>query len=501
MMMVANRNNLLLLCCTGAGALAGVLIGLGLRRRRRLVQRDEVPGIKLNTCYVRSMAEARSWRLSEVDEMTAASWITFSVKFQANRIVSFETLRKGLRRTLTQYPEAAGRLHCSGRAWQIILDELNQGALFEHVAGRNPKETRLPGALDATEKWAAAGLFIRHKHNIPRPDEALLHARLVTYEEERVSYLCIQISHCLGDAQTYVNFLQHWATACSRNPPLVKLPPRVSSYVGETLPRTKNELIQLWQDTISRRDPPPIVGFLYHAKLAWAFLWNSRTTEVLELHIDGNGVEQLKKQLCSEIGTGEWLSKYEVTMAMILCARKAADKRKRKRKIIQAVNTRDRALGYPQDYFGNAVFDVVLEDGVEIDENSLLKTALSFHRSLRSEIAKGGENLTKRKNWKEAARALGLRSQIAMWFIFLECVREESLFLNTWLGHRWFGLDFGDGIRTTTFAASIPRMPGLYVQLPRHEDGSSTISIALPKSEIQAFKNYISAQRFPMTIL
>lgn len=515
MMMFRMDNKLAVAAGTTLVALAGAAFILRRAKEKKLkaaaaeeAAKRRLVSLEVDKQYLVKSVNAtdagQRWTLSEVDEMTTVTWIRFAFRVESN--LDPDKVRKGLERVLAELPFVAARLdkEYDSLRYSLWLDNADSnGVYFEVVRGTwKDSHVKLPDVNSSSTAWSQAGIFLPAKGAAPSPNEPLLKARLIQFEDRNVSYLSIILNHCLGDAQTYVEFMQRWSDACNSEvdpstlKPLV-LPPRVNKPIDET-PKTRKELLQKWRDEIG--GTPPLATRWFWWNLIFNMVWSSYTCEVVEVFIDKQGLERLKDSVSAMLPQGEWVSTYEVAMSSILCAQRAATagpRAKDTRPVVQAINTRGRLARYPKNYVGNAVFDVPLQ--IEIDPASLASSALSLHRAIRAELSQDGENLAKRKNWLEHARALGMRKETGVFHIVGDCARGKQTFLNTWAGYQWL-VNMGAPADKGASAYMVPppvQLPGLNILLPRSNQGDLGIFLVMPKCNVKAFWDYVTATRLP----
>lgn len=442
--------------------------------------------------------EVQCETLSEVDEWTtkASHWVEFCLRFEG--ILDVQAIKLGLQSTLHHIPALGARVDSTGKLYQLVLHPTNQGAPLEYCRGRTRgKDIHLPDHTDSRQVWNQTGL------RAPGPGfkgeaslkDPVLQTKLIVFESQQVSYLCVGINHGVCDGHGYCDFVQTWAHFSS-NKDQESLPEhlRRRKVMGERLvtPKkpaatTQELLARLEDDTGFPYNPFSLKTFLFN--LLPSAIWvMSRQVEV-ELRVSAQKLTALKARVSKQLPEGEWVSSFELLCASLLVARQAISDRPpvidHPHNLHVACDLRGRSKDrFSKDYFGNAAFDfrkpITLVDTKDWSLEALIAQAQEVHRAIRSGLA-DPEDVCKCKDWFEAARHLGQKNKYDIWPMIFDALAGKGTFVNNW-DKRFLQTEI-NGIKASTFVAFFASFQNLIVNIPRHASSDdSTIHLALPSA-------------------
>jgi len=455
--------------------------------------------------------------LSEVDEwLTKAShWLGFTLRFDS--LLDAENVKTGLEKMLYHFPALGARVvvppEDNKKLYRLAILSAphHQGVVLEYCKGSVLSEdSTLPDETCSRQVWKQAGL------DAPGPEysgeaslaDPLMRAKLIVFEEQKVSYLCVGINHGICDGSGICDVLQVWSHFCTTDKKGIPLPESLSRrrVLGERVyqpvkpAKNSEELFDRMQTEIGIPYNPFKLSTLVMRMVPRAVWCTSRQHE-LELRICASKLEKIKEDLTTNhFEKGEWVSKFELLCACLLLARRltSTDVEPPTHNLHVACNLRGRAKRFPKDYFGNAAFDfcepmthLPTSDCWTMD--ALALTAKEVHTAVRHGLADAEANACKAKDWYEAARHLGLKNMYDIWApVVFDALHGTGTFVNSW-DKRWLDCPFDEGTMKSAscMVAWFGTLQNLLVEVPRHSaSGDSTIYLALPPSHAERFRSF-----------
>lgn len=451
------------------------------------------------------IAELRE-TISEVDEWLCRSshWLGFCYRFEG--VLSETQVRGGIGRTLSHIPALGARVDATSnpKQYELVLTPERQGVVLEVARGRREDgcASPLPDAASAREEWKEAGLDAPPPgfSGEPGPDDPMMRARLTVFEDEGVSYLSIGISHGLGDGHSIVDALQIWSHFCTSSsaaslPQSLRAPRSFGLRVTKAMRPAKDvaELeARVHQDIGCNFNPLSKRAFF--GQVLPRAIWTMSRQQVFELQISGERMASLKSAVMDALSKGDWVSRFEVLCAAIIVAQRATGGHSEcDHRLHVACNLRGRANRFGADYFGNASFDfrrqIELPLNTTWDLDNIVGVAQEIHQAIRAGLA-DPEDITKTKDWFEAARHLGLRNKYDVWPIIFDTLKGTGTFINSW-DSRWLRISMGSKQDATAFQAYIGTAQNLIVEVPRErESGDTTLHLALPPKHAKTFTEF-----------
>ena len=446
--------------------------------------------------------------LSEVDEWLTRSshWLGFTLRF--DNMLNVDNVKRGLSKTLVHIPALGARVDTvsnkSGLYELVLSPDQPQGVVLEYYEGTCDDDTHLPNNADPRSCWKNAGL------EAPGPgyngeaslDNPLMRARLVVFESQRISYLCIGINHGVCDGSGICDILQIWSHYCTHEHTAEGLSPALSRTraFGErvTLPQrpasTTQELYsRLETDVGCKQDPFSLMTLLF--SIVPRAVWCMSRQEELELRVSAERLLKLKQTISAHLPEEEWVSRFEVLCASVLTAEFATSNTTppSKHNLHVACNLRGRADRFSKDYFGNAAFDFceTLHDmPSEWNIDTVTSMAQKIHFAIRTGLS-DPERVCKTKDWFEAARHLGLKNKYDIWApVVNDALTGDGTFVNTW-DKRWLDVNMGSSDSASCMAAFFGILQNLIIEVPRQrESGDSTIYLALTPAHAKRFREF-----------
>lgn len=444
--------------------------------------------------------------ISEVDEWLCRSshWLGFCYRFEG--VLNEIQVRDGIGRTLSHIPALGARVDATSNLnqYELVLTPERQGVVLEVARGRREDgcASPLPDATSAREEWKEAGLDAPPPGfgGEPGPDDPMMRVRLTVFEDEGLSYLSVGISHGLGDGNSIVDALQIWSHFCTSSsaaslPQSLQAPRRFGRRVTEALRPAKDvaELeTRVHQDVGCNVNPLSKRAFFGHV-LPRA-IWTISRQQMFELRISGEHMTSLKSAVMDALPEGDWVSRFEVLCSAIIVAQRATGGHSESdHRLHVACNLRGRAKRFGADYFGNASFDfrrqIELPVNTTWDLANIVAVAQEIHHAIRAGLA-DPEEITKTKDWFEAARHLGLRNKYDVWPIVFDTLKGSGTFINSW-DSRWLRISMGSKQDATAFQAYFGTAQNLIVEVPRgRESGDTTLHLALPPKHAKSFAEF-----------
>lgn len=447
--------------------------------------------------------------LSEVDEWLTRSshWLGFSLRFDS--ILNIENVKKGLELTLSHIPALGARVDTSSNElYELVLSPEHQGVVLEYYKGTCDNDNdSLPDDSHIRETWKKVGV------DAPGPgfsgeatlNDPLMRAKVVVFEKQQVSYLCIGINHGVCDGSGMCDILQVWSHFCKNGTvdglSQVLIRPRVfGKRVTKPMKPARNEkelYERLESDVGCTQNPFSLKTLLF--SIAPKAVWCMSRQQELELRVSASRLLELKQTLSTKLPNGEWVSRFEVLCASILLAKMTTSQSKPPscHNLHVACNLRGRADRFPNDYFGNAAFDFCqpLHDiPTEYNLDSLTNMAQSIHVAVRKGL-EDPEDICKTKDWFEAARHVGLKNKYDVWApVIMEALSGEGTFVNSW-NKRWLDVDMGAS-GASAMAAFFGILQNLIVEVPRDgKSGDSTIYLAVPPVHAKSFREFCQVHK------
>ena len=443
--------------------------------------------------------------ISEVDEWLCRSshWLGFCYRFDA--VLQEDQVREGLQRTLAHIPALGARVdrNTNPVKYEFVLSPDNQGVVMEVFHGSVAKGSRLPDESNSREEWKQAGLDAPAAdfEGEPGPNDPLMRTRLIIFEAEGVSYLSIGISHGLGDGHSITDILQTWSHFCTSKsanglPKMLRMPRFFGKRVTNAM-RPARDMAELEQRVKSDVgcDVNPLSKWAFYGHVLPRAIWTMSRQRVLELRISGKSMGALKAAVMDTLPNKEdWVSRFEVLCAALFIAQRETAKESahasEQHNLHVACNLRGRISRFPNDYFGNAAFDYCKRfhlPGKTIWKlENLTKVSQEIHTAIRAGLA-DPENITKTKDWFEAARHLGLKNTYDIWPIIFDTLKGSGTFVNSW-GSRWLDISMGAQQEARAFHAYFGMAANLFVEVPRdRKSGDTTIYLALPPKHAERF--------------
>ena len=476
--------------------------------------------------------------VSEVDQWLSHSshWLPFCIRF--DEPLDVERVCDGLQRTLAHIHALGARFDSTTNKsmYQIVLSPHQHGVPVEIVHGTTTVPKDLPDESSPRSAWQAAGLGAPPPGftGAPGPNDPLLRVRIITISTSdaanitsatptTVSYLAIGISHGLGDGHSVADILQVWSHLCGTDD-ITTLPPTLST------PRTLGHRItQPYRPAADRTALETRVSHDLGSSLNplrfWTFfghvlpraMWCISQQRVVEVRIRADRVQALKDTLPLK-APEEWVSRFEVVMAALLVAQRvtasydrATTRKQQQHKLFVACDLRGRIDRFPNDYFGNAAFDFcehVTLPPASWTTDHLVQVAKELHRGIRHGLSQPDE-ITKAKDWFEAARHLGWNNQYDVWPIVLDTFKGTGTFVNSW-GHRWLDISMGGKENARAMVAYFGVAQNLLVEVPRCNNaatrGDTTVHVALPRAHADRFVAFCEKQTrndatFPFSVV
>jgi len=442
--------------------------------------------------------------LSEVDEWQTRSshWLGYSLRF--NTAINADVVKRGLSKTLGHFPALGARVDTvSDNLYQLVLSPDNQGVVLEYYNGTCAKDTHLTNDLDTRQAWKSAGL------DAPGPgfngeaslQDSLLQARLIVFESQQVSYLCIGINHGVCDGSGMCDILQVWSHYCTHEsadglPERLVCPRAFGKRVTTPAKKpasTEKELYKRMEADIGCKQNPFSLATLLFSIVPRAIWCMSRQQE-LELRVSASRLLELKQSISAKLLPDEWVSRLEVLCAAVLTAEFATycdTFSSDKHNLHVACDLRGRVDRFPKDYFGNAAFDFCQPiHGMPSEYNVDTVTAMAqkIHVAIRTGLA-NPEEICKTKDWFEAARHFGIKNKYDIWApVVNDALSRDGTFINSW-DKRWLDVTMGSPDKATCMAAFFGVLQNLIIEVPRHGDsGDSTIYLALPPAHAKRFR-------------
>mmetsp|Transcript_3648 Transcript_3648/g.9818 ORF Transcript_3648/g.9818 Transcript_3648/m.9818 type:complete len:358 (+) Transcript_3648:1248-2321(+) len=357
----------------------------------------------------------------------------------------------------------------------------------------------------------------------------MMRSKLTIFEAEGVSYLSVGISHGLCDGHGIVDIMQTWSHFCGASSSSSNGDAEEGLPAGlrrrRTLGERTTEPVRPAENYAALRERAredvgcefdPLSRYAFYGRVlprAIAVLSRQRVTE---LRVDGEEMAALKRSVVSALPEGEWASTFEVMCAAIIVAQRATAASSgpcaREHTLHVGTNLRDRANRFPSDYFGNASFDFRKPISLprEADWTDIVDVAKEVHNAVRSGLA-DPEDITRTKDWFEAARYLGHHNKYDIWQIIFDLLKGTGTFVNSW-DSRWMKISMGGEKDARAFAAFLGVMQNIIVEVPRErKSGDTTIHLALPSGHMERFLKYCkscedknkdtSAHRFPFHVV
>lgn len=485
--------------------------------------------------------------LSEVDEWLTQSshWLGFSLRFDA--LLDPAVVKEGLAKTLHHIPALGARVSTNDTnpslaeeekvqnphdLYQLALLPLTdndkcgqQGVALEYFKGITPDTVLakdLPNETHTRQVWREAGLDAPGPgySGAPTLNHPLLRAKLVVYEHQKVSYLCIGINHGLGDGSSICDMLQIWSHFCHSDATDKTLPKHLATRrthgtrVSEPQKPAKdtNELFERMESEIKMTHNPFRLWTLLFRVVPRA-IWAMARAEEVELRISDARLAALKKSILSssnlDKSKDDWASSFEVLCASLLLAEWASSDSSAAPSLHNlhvCCDLRGRSKRFSKRYFGNAAFDFcepmsttgVAENETTYTLEALVALTQDLHTALRRGLANAEPNACKAKDWFEAARHLGLKNKYNIWApVAMDVLRGDGTFLNSW-DKRWLDCSMGTGKNTKAAAmvAWFGTLQNMFVEVPRHsETGDSTIYLALPSAHAKRFRIFCEQKK------
>ena len=484
--------------------------------------------------------------LSEVDEWLTQSshWLGFSLRFDA--LLDPEVVKEGLAKTLHHIPALGARVVTNNTnpsfteedkaknphdLYQLALLPLTgdgecnqQGAALEYFKGTAPDTVLakdLPNETHTRQVWKEAGL------DAPGPGysgaatlkDSLLRAKLVVYEQQKVSYLCIGINHGLGDGSSICDMLQIWSHFCYPDATVKTLPEHLASRrtLGnrvtepEKPAKDTNALFERMESEIKMTHNPFRLWTLLLRVVPRA-IWAMSRAEEVELRVSASRLAALKKSIVSsshmDKSKDNWASSFEVLCASVLLTEWATldSTVPAQHNLHVCCDLRGRSKRFSKGYFGNAAFDFcepmsttgLSDTDVQYTLETLVALTQHLHTALRQGLADAEPNACKAKDWFEAARHLGLKNKYNIWApVALDVLRGDGTFVNSW-DKRWLDCSMGAGkkAKASSMVAWFGTLQNMFVEVPRHsETGDSTIYLALPSSHAKRFRAFCEQKK------
>jgi len=394
-----------------------------------------------------------------------------------------------------------------------ILPAPNQGVVLEHCKGsvdaaEDGSSAKLPDDSSNRQVWKEAGL------EAPGPgcsgeassENPLMRAKLIVFEEPKVSHLCIGINHGLCDGSGICDIVQIWSHFCT-NPdePLPELLAR-RRVLGERVfqpdkpAKDTKELLSRLETEVGVPHNPFKLSTLLTRVVPRAIWCMSRQQEV-ELRVHASKLEALKKGVTSQHleKDGEWVSKFELLCSYLILARRITSNgsdASENHNLHVACNLRSpRSKRFAKDYFGNAAFDFCepmanlppVTGDTTWTMDALVLVAKQVHKAVRHGLEDAETNACKTKDWYEAARHVGLKNTYDVWApVVFDALRGDGTFVNSW-DKRWLDCPMDESkTKASSMMAWFGVQQNLVVEVPRHSSsGDSTIYLALPPRQLR----------------
>ena len=454
--------------------------------------------------------------LSEVDEWLTKSshWLGFSLRF--DDILDAQKVKEGLAKTLFHVPALGARVVRNNgvedgkNLYQLaILGAPNQGVVLEYCKGRTLDDSSscLPNESCSRRIWKEAGL------EAPGPGYSgeasqtnpLMRAKLIVFEEQQVSYLCIGINHGICDGHGICDLLQIWSHFCSHSEEPLPEPLARRRVLGERVfeaAKPAKDMEELYSRLETEVGVPydPFSFFTLLFRVVPRAIWCMSRQHELELRVNASKLAELKQQITKlHLQKGEWVSTFEILCASLFLARRvtSADSEiSESHNLHVACNLRGRSKRFSKDYFGNAAYDFCepmtnLPVASEWTTETLVEIVKQVHKTVRRGLSDAETNACKTKDWYEAARHLGLKNSYDIWApMIFDAIRGEGTFINSW-DKRWLDCSLGSEAKASSMVAWFGTLQNIVVEVPRHsQTGDSTIYLALPPSHAKRFHSF-----------
>ena len=230
---------------------------------------------------------------------------------------------------------------------------------------------------------------------------------------------------------------------------------------------------------------------------ALMYLWCKRNTVEVEFTIDREQLKQFKRGIEQELTTVDWVSSYEVIMGCAAAAHCHANGQASLNFPV-AINLRERASPYKDNYFGNCLTtnaDSKLNfraDG-ETPRQRMVAVTEQLHQSLRAHLALEDKMIetTATTNLREA----GL---VSISYLMGYAVFRWWIYLNNWTDCPWFSITMG-GTPVSVFGSfgSGGRMIGLRPCTPK----SYRLVIPVRASQASKLKAFVESNELPFVEL
>lgn len=426
-----------------------------------------------------------------------------------------KVLTQALKKTLEVFPALCGRLRQgkdkNGHTRVGSFFPGSKGCLFESCTSNNnhaPESASNPGT-NSWKPYFVDGLS-RHILNECSSSAPLFRAKLTFLTRSAKSVLTMSFAHCIVDGASIIDFIHTWSYFCG------EISENATTFLPSALPQvcaaqSRNDLEQYDENLATHLDQIKVKKFGLASELApflagvvYANIFDSR----LDFTLDLSQVKTIKERITAELPEGEWVSSYEVMMAMMLQAyafssSAQGDRNPEKLDLRILANTRGRDKYSPKGYVGNALSDlpVRLENPKDMH---LSQIALAVHDQMRSELGNAAkleeQHLVFERSVRDG-RASAPYERLRHYHMWLKNVGKKSPLCNSWIGYDWFGVTFGG--QGKPYLMRVPPEFSYHRMIfisPRTPD-QVMVRMQIPSKEAARFKQAVQELNLPLTEL
>lgn len=458
-------------------------------------------------------------KLTGFDQFNSATYVSMALAFPS--LIDPKVIEEALAMVQESLPEFGSRIvtdkHTRGPAMHFVG---SQGIQFEFRSIDDPEQKgsleglKIPAMGDSAEMnpkdWIALDAVRQHQ-SPPRDTDPLTYFRLTHLLGQNVSIVGLCVNHGLGDAATYSLFLQALSYYAGIVAGVKPIPEKLPSF-----PKERQRYLGPQTCEVESQKEDIFCSNLGMLTYIPRFIYRLSTYESMNFRVAKQGLSQLKKDLTAELKKEDpslWVSSYEVLMSSVLEGiHYAQGPRPDPLSLKIIINLRNRCEGYRSNYIGNAIATQHLSidrnreiEGYKGDLSWLINPSKHFHYSLRNFI--DDKPKCQIPPSFELMQKNGNTPGLLNFMIPLMAGRNDPLMINNWTGYNFLELDFGSGVKATTFGIPMDFPPGMIQLNPRYSSDAGlrsdeqTLIISLPKWQARKFKEFVRERNLPLTLI